>query len=100
MEEDFKHTTETNIDGVLTLDNLKELLPGVFTRGITHNQYLARIPIKWVAVRGGIHDWTIYYHNAKHDYDYIKRHGDKMTSEAIIKQLVPCDDKAYNMYRF
>ena len=26
--------------------------------------------------------------------------GDKMITKEVIKELVPCDDEAYSMYRF
>lgn len=55
--------------------------------------------IRWVAVRGGIHDWAIYADLAHASESYIKAHGTKVHSENNIKKLVPCDDEAFNMYR-
>ncbi len=58
--------------------------------------------IRWVATRGGIHDWAIYYHLI--DWinwtdEMIKKNGDKMHNEKSIKKCVPCDDEAFAMYR-
>lgn len=55
--------------------------------------------IRWVAVRGGIHDWAIYYHLSENDEYFIKTQGDKMFTESVIKRLVPCDDESYKIYR-
>lgn len=72
-------------------------------------------PVKWVAIRGGIHDWAIYHSmdaNLCHaDYfdssdhlecsiDQIARHGAKLTKEKEIRAFVPCTDEAFKMYRY
>jgi len=56
--------------------------------------------LRWVAVRGGIYDWTIYCHFAEHDVEWVRRQGDKVCMERNIKGLVPCDDEAFKMYRY
>jgi hypothetical protein len=56
--------------------------------------------LRWVAVRGGIHDWAIYCHFAGRDWEWIRRYGDKVLMESDIKSLVPCDDEAFKMYRY
>jgi len=56
--------------------------------------------IRWVAVRGGIWDWCIYYHHKEMTESFIKSNGDKMCSESKIKDLVPCDDEAFALYRY
>ena len=55
--------------------------------------------LRWMAVRGGYHDWTIYLHHAWQSWDWILAHGDKPITEAYIRKLVPCDDEAYGMFR-
>lgn len=55
--------------------------------------------IRWVAKRGEIHDWAIYYHWAEKDEDYVMKYGDKLYDKNIIRKLVPCDEEALNMYR-
>jgi hypothetical protein len=54
----------------------------------------------WIALRGTIHDWTIYCHFADRHWDWIKNWGDKVHSETHIRRLVPCDDEAFEMYRY
>lgn len=56
--------------------------------------------LRWVAVRGTIHDWAIYIHESYHSKEYIKDHGDKVTDEHNIKKLEPCEDEAFEMYRY
>ncbi len=59
--------------------------------------------LKWVAVRGLIHDWTIYIDNSYtpvNTYAGVRRCGNKITSEENIKKLVPCDAEAFGMYRY
>ncbi len=75
--------------------------PGtVFASGVVKDERIAAVEIKWVAKRGGYHDWCIYYHNIDKDQGFIESQGDKMFTEAAIKDLVPCDEEAWNMYRF
>ena len=56
--------------------------------------------LNWVAVRGKIHDWAIYYHTSDKSDDYIRDYGSKCFTEAVIKDLVPCDVDALKMYRY
>ena len=56
--------------------------------------------LRWLAVRGGIHDWTIYCHRSEKSLLYIKKCGDKVSVGCTIRKLVPCDDEAFNMYRY
>ena len=71
--------------------------------------------VKWVAIRGGIHDWAIYHSNdaninpnknldgTEHldaTWESIARHGAKLHREEEIKHLVPCDDAAFTLYRY
>jgi len=55
--------------------------------------------LKWIAKRGGIHDWAIYCHWAYHDWLFIEDQGDKVTSDTNILKLVPATDEALAMYR-
>ena len=56
--------------------------------------------LKWVAVRGGIPDWTIYILWDTYSYTEISRMGDKVFNRESIRKLVPCTDEAFKMYRF
>jgi len=71
--------------------------------------------IKWVAIRGGIHDWAIY-HSLDANFEMadcldgdshlqvglerIARGGAKLRREDEIKKLVPCDKESFKMYRY
>ncbi len=91
----------------LTLKELKEMMPDtIFARGtVSDNPVGVNMTnsgrlLRWAAVRGGIHDWAIYCHWAEKSYAWIKSYGDKVTSEANIQKLVPCDDESFKMYRY
>lgn len=57
--------------------------------------------IRWVAVRGyGPGDWAIYCLEAGCDPGHIAKMGDKVWDESHIRKLVPCDDGAFNLYRY
>lgn len=55
--------------------------------------------LRWVAVRGGIWDWSIYAGWNTTSYEEIARTGDKVHDAATIKRLVSCDKEAMEMYR-
>ena len=91
---------------MLTLQDLKDMKPGIFATGTCNDNpdglFMANTnrQLRWVAVRGGIHDWAIYAHFADNNEEWIMRHGDKVCSERNIKMCVPCDDEAFEMYRY
>jgi hypothetical protein len=92
---------------MLTIEKLKIMPPGlVFATGTSNDSpdglFMANTnrQLRWVAVRGEIHDWAIYCHFADKDVQWIMRYGDKVCAENHIKKLVPCDDKAFKMYRY
>lgn len=92
---------------ILTINKLKEIPYGIFTTGETKdtpegiNVSNGGRRLRWVATRGGgPNDWTIYIHYAENSPEWIKANGDKVTGEANIKKLVPCDDEAFKTYRF
>ncbi len=112
---------------MLTIKELKDMNPGIFRTGtglilhpwpdearenVIDGKYAE---VNWVAVRGGIHDWTIYHsldaNLTKRDYldgfehlmatnERIRNWGTKVRREEEIKRLVPCDDEAFKMYRY
>lgn len=91
---------------MLTLDQLKAMPEDtIFATGTAiddqYGLFMAGTnkELRWVAVRGGIHDWAIYCHFAEHDVEWIRRHGDKVHSENNIKKLVTCDKESFAMYR-
>ena len=90
---------------MLTISQLKEMPPHtIFAEGAAmdnpfgiHATGSGKL-LRWVAIRGDIHDWAIYYHWFEKNSEWVARHGDKLHNEEIIKRLVPCDE-AYRFYR-
>jgi len=69
--------------------------------------------VKWIASRGGIHDWSIfhslssifevahYLDGISHldvNWERIRAHGAKLHDKKTIKRLIPCTEEAFNMY--
>ena len=78
---------------------------GIFAQGQTSVEDYwdasKEMQIKWVAVRGGIPDWAIYYQKIEKDWsdEMIKSNGEKMHNPESIKKCVVCDEEAFKMYR-
>lgn len=70
----------------------------IIKKGIT-NKIAPDTIYKWVAVRGYSREWAIYYENPKLEYEVVRRFGNKLVTEDIIKDLVKCDDEAFANYR-
>lgn len=92
---------------MLTLQELKDMEPHkIFATGIAIDApgglFMASTgkELRWVAVRGNIHDWCIYCHFSYKSEQDVANHGDKVCMAANIKKLVPCDDEAFKMYRY
>ena len=91
---------------MLSLQDLKDMAPDtIFATGETIdgpsgvNMTGSLLPLRWVAVRGGIHDWAVYIHSADWSTKQVRENGDKIHNRQIIKKLVSCDDEALEMYR-
>ena len=91
---------------MLTVEKLDDLEPGtIFATGLARDVqgdlYMADTGswLRWVAVVGGIHDWTIYCHFRTESEEFVKAQGDKVCCEDHIKRLVPCTDEAFRRYR-
>jgi len=91
---------------MLTLKKLKAMKPHeVIASGLVLdspegiNMINSGKTLKWVAVRGEIHDWTIYCHWAESSDSYVRSNGDKVNDEKNIKKLVSCSKLAFEMYR-
>jgi len=91
----------------LTIQNLKEMASDtVFLKGeivdspAGINMMNSGKQLRWVACRGGIHDWCIYCDLAEKEWEDVKREGNKVTGEYNIRKLVVCDDEAFVMYRY
>ena len=90
---------------MLTAKRLGELAPGIFAKGISKidspYEPNAKIKVKWVAVRGQIDDWAIYCDEIlNRDWEVVRDWGNKIVSEKTIKELVKCDNEAFNKYRY
>jgi len=93
--------------GMITLEDLKNMEPkSIFATGTAIddpegiNMSGSCKLLRWVAVRGGMHDWTIYCGWDTHDELWLARFGDKIFIKGTIRRLVECDDEAFNMYRY
>lgn len=110
----------------MTVEKLKNMQPWeIFAKGEwiddwkTFNIRWEWRKIKRVAVRWqGYHDRAIYYHLsnieeeakandivqkfyvAERSDEYIARVWNKITNEKTIKEIVPCDEEAFNLYRY
>jgi len=113
---------------MLTLKKLKKMAPDtIFASGIGFiehpwfNQATKTIEadgkstkVKWVAIRGYIHDWAIYHSldanlepannldgtsHLNADFQTIADHGAKLHNREIVKKLVPCSKLALKFYR-
>ena len=73
----------------------------IFATGIRFDNRLYKDgEIRWIAKRGGVYDWAIYYHHSGLSIEVVSMTGDKCFTEEIIRDLVPCDDEAFALYRF
>ena len=120
---------------MITLQQLKDMTPDtIFASGtglIVHpwfnsgcpnlvdeqgkpNEHGHYVLVKWVAIRGYIHDWAIYHsldaNLEPSDYlggfqhlmasdQQVADYGAKLHDRETIKRFVPCDDEALEMYR-
>lgn len=96
---------------ILTVETLEKIPQGVIAAGIAPNSpegiFATRETgheepslLLWVAKRGRIHDWTIYYGPVEHGINEILEVGDKLYNKETIRRLVACTDEAFALYRF
>lgn len=113
---------------LLTLQDLKNMEPNtIFAKGegyIEHPWFNdakinleedgRSVKVKWVAYRGGIHDWKIYHsldanlersdyldgtNHLEVSWERILQAGAGLHNREKIRELVPCTDEALEMYR-
>ena len=94
-------STDEKRKKMLTIEQLKAIPPRtIFAKGTGLIPRIHReTRIAWIAVRGGIHDWCIYCGREEQSIDWIRDYGDKCFTEEVIKELVPCTDESFKMYR-
>tara|TARA_R100001082_G_C4272992_1_gene120565 strand:- start:300 stop:608 length:309 start_codon:yes stop_codon:yes gene_type:complete len=101
---------------MIDLKKFKEIPHGsIFSQGVfidsDEDGYIDGLPtihaqdtkgkkMSWVATKGQIDDWAVYYHFFTEDTDYVKDSGLKLYNENNIKKLVPCTDEVFELYRF
>lgn len=56
--------------------------------------------VRWVAKKGGIEDWAIYYGPRDWSEDRIAMEGDKVYSEEDIRRLLQPTAKMLSLYRY
>jgi hypothetical protein len=90
---------------MLTLEKLKEMQPHSTIKSGTASvqnywDACSEMQVDFIAQRGGIHDWAIYYMPAgQRPIDRILNNGEKMHNRESIRKCVPCDDEAIKFYR-
>lgn len=94
---------------MLTLQQLKDMPVGyIFAKGMALdaegvvNVANTGSMIKWIAVRGTIHDWAIYTDNPHQplaDFEQLRTMGEKLKNLKYVQMCVPCEKEALEMYR-
>lgn len=84
----------------MTLEELKKMEPhAVFATGISYDDRISDQPVRWVAKRGYIHDWAIYYASMDKTVTEVTHWGNKLYSKFIVKDIIACDEEMMQMYR-
>ena len=84
----------------LTLEKLQSAEPhSIVARGEIFTDMSANIPaFRWVAKRGLIDDWAMYFGASNKDWKWIAEMGEKMRDEAAIRK--ECTDEVFIKYRW
>ena len=88
----------------ITKEIFDQIKPGEIYRVITtkiqgvHDPFQAELTFVCVKGKAGI-DWAIYAGHSGGQPADIARYGDKVTSEANIRNICPCDDEVFLLYR-
>jgi hypothetical protein len=94
------------INTVLTLELLVGIEPEtVFAAGINSTINFPNAGaffqiFRWVAERGVIDDWVIYYLPKGNGIKTVSRVGHKLKDPIAIQKLVPCTEEVLARYRF
>lgn len=87
---------------MLTIETLTAMEPATLIASGTHTDpdIFEGDQFKWIAVRGSgsFLDWKIYCADLRHSEDYIRKFGNKVKDNSLIKELVPCTDEVFALY--
>lgn len=96
LTREILETLQNSTDGVVIATGIVQNNEG----GVYMTDFRKNDDLRWVAkVGSGYADWAIYIHWAEHSLEWVLQNGDKVTTQAYIKKLVPCDDEALKLYR-
>lgn len=56
--------------------------------------------VKFVCVKGGGNDWTMYSGPGFWPSEMVAKQGDKVYDEATIRFVSDCDNEMFKLYRF
>lgn len=85
----------------LTVEKLSKMKPHeIIAKGIIDDKNVYDKPIRWVAKRGYVNDWVIYYGEKEKTEKEILARGFKLVERKFIEKLVPCTTEAYKKYRY
>lgn len=84
----------------MRVQQIADALPRqVFLSGSGVYPEISGIRIKWVAVRGNILDWAVYYDRVDVDEDIIARKGDKMYDQDLVARVTGATAACMKYYR-
>lgn len=90
---------------IITKELFDKIKPGEIFRVVTtrfqnfHEPMEETLTFVCVKAKGDGIDWAIYAKRAGTYVEDIARYGDKVTSEENIRNICPCDDEVFQLYR-
>lgn len=92
---------------MITLADFKKIPYGeIFRSGVVIddptriNIFQSGQRIKWIAMKGGGNDWTIYADFEGNSDKIICQLGRKVTNKDVVRKLIECDQEVMDRYRF
>lgn len=83
----------------LTAAMLSGMKPGeLIAYGKVDDHRLGTHPVKWIAVHGKGGAWVIFYGSERLTFQRVLEGGSYALIPSIIRDLVPCDDDAFQLY--
>lgn len=82
------------------LIKLQSLAPfGEIARGSGPLPELDIAHVHWIAVKGMVNDWAVYFSSNDEDYKSIAESGNKLYLLNAVKRLIPCTKNVLRRYR-